>query len=575
MKPVQMKKGYDSSKEILRLIRSVNEHWLLSIRESNPAILEIFRDRDIKPYRDLLPWSGEFIGKTLTGAHTVYRLIRDDRLREYVTGLLDELIGYIDPDTGYLGCFPTHTGLTGLFTDHPEGPLYTWDAWNHYHCMMGLYLWALELDSPKYLGAVESVARGFLPRFYGDRPTLASIGYTEMNLAPIHIFALLHQTTGKTEYLDFALRILADLESEDAGNYFLDALRGVPFYRSTKPRWESMHIIMGIAELYGCTGDGRYLRAALGIFDSILSTDVHNTGGFSTNEMAVGNPYEDGAIELCCVVAFNALAATLYRYTGKARIANFLEYSLYNAVMGSFSPSGRWSTYNTPMDGIRIANTQQIVFQSRPGSPFLNCCSVNAARGLGMLSDWAFMEEEGRLVVNWYEAGRIETASGVALTVTGEYPALPQVHMEVKCTAPVKMDLRIPDWSETTVVRYGDNEYRPSPDSYLRLDIPAGAAEVHILFDFTPRVFTGDGEKTGKKSVAIGPLLFGCDIFSNPKIALDRLPPVSLRSLADTDPVIGPGRRVEYHLENGLILKDFYHLGESGCPYRTWLNVVP
>jgi len=39
------------------------DHWLLTAPGANPAMIEMFRDRDKLPRRDLLPWSGEFVGK--------------------------------------------------------------------------------------------------------------------------------------------------------------------------------------------------------------------------------------------------------------------------------------------------------------------------------------------------------------------------------------------------------------------------------------------------------------------------------------------------------------------------------
>lgn len=112
-----------------------------------------------------------------------------------------------------------------------------------------------------------------------------------------------------------------------------------------------MHVIMGFAEMYRATGDMDYLRACQQIVSSVLKTDIHNTGAFSTDEQAVGNPYQNGNIETCCVIAFDALAIALYELTGDSQIVDFLELAHYNACMGLWSPTGRWSTYNTPMNG--------------------------------------------------------------------------------------------------------------------------------------------------------------------------------------------------------------------------------
>ena len=74
--------------------------------------------------------------------------------------------------------------------------------------------------------------------------------YAEMNMAPLHIFALLYQRTHEQKYLDFALKITNDLTIPGAGDYIRCAQEGLEYYQGPKPRWESLHIIMGIAALY-------------------------------------------------------------------------------------------------------------------------------------------------------------------------------------------------------------------------------------------------------------------------------------------------------------------------------------
>src|SRR4030095_2559566 len=113
-----------------------------------------------------------------------------------------------------------------------------------------------------------------------------------------------------------------------------------------------------------------------------------------------------------------------------------LELSTLNSVMGLHSPTGRWATYNTPMDGVRKASAHEIVFQSRAGTPELNCCSVNAARGLGMVSDWALMRDKEGLVLNWYGPGsmatRLPSGEAVRLTQETDYPRSGRVRLAVE-----------------------------------------------------------------------------------------------------------------------------------------------
>ena len=545
-------------------------NWMLTIRDTNPAILEMFRDRDLPPYRDLLPWSGEFAGKHLVSAHALYRLTGHQALYESAIAFLDELIG-LQGEDGYLGCYREACRLTGAFSQDPSATGQTWDAWSHYHILYGLYLWYRETLDGRYWQAILRAADLFMRLFYNGK-RLVSIGNSEMNLAPLHIFAILYRETGDRKFLDFAMEIVQDLAHEEAGNYINHSIRGLEYYQCPKPRWESLHIVMGIAELYACTGEVKYLDVARHIFFSILKTDVHNTGAFSTDEQAIGHPFRNAAIETCCVIAYNALACQLLALTPEVRIADFLELSLYNAVMGAFSPSGRWSTYSTPMDGEKCANYHSIVFQSRPGSPDLNCCSVHAPRGIGMLGEWMLLEHEDVVMINFFENLEAEFASGLRIVVSGDYPVRNHVTIRIHSPGSQKIAIRMPHWSPRTKAALNGTDLATSPGTWLVLDRSWNGDAMDIEFDFAARFLDGDQAYKGMKSLYIGPILYGFDVSENPSFNMDALPGIPLSDVETASPRRKPDGRILLPLDCGITLKDFCHLGQSGCRYRTWLR---
>ena len=61
-------------------LASVSEQWLKVAPRANPALLEMFRDRDRRPLREMVMWAGEFAGKYLTGAVQVLRVTGDPSL---------------------------------------------------------------------------------------------------------------------------------------------------------------------------------------------------------------------------------------------------------------------------------------------------------------------------------------------------------------------------------------------------------------------------------------------------------------------------------------------------------------
>lgn len=555
-----------------KLADKIIHNWLLGLRESNPAILDMFRDRELLPYRDLLPWSGEFAGKYITGAYYIYQITRDELLFRYITGFIDEMLTYQD-DNGYLGCYRKDCQLTGAYSQNPQETGVTWDSWAHYHTMAGLLLWYKETGNETYLTAVKKIANLFLNSFYDGKHTLVCTGCSEMNLAVYHSFAVLYNLTGAQEYIYFARKIEEDLTNDEAGNYINLALEGCEYYQCPRPRWESMHVIMGIAQMYLATGEKRYLTAVTQIVHSILKTDVHNTGAFSTDERAIGNPYTNSNIETCCVIAYNALVCEVLLLTGELKLVDFLERSHFNAVMGYFSPSGRWSTYNTPMDGVKCANYHSIVFQSRSGSPDLNCCSVNAPRGVGNIAEWALLENHDSLCINHYEPFLSQTKDGLQISVTGDYPCsnTAVIHLFSGGTQR-KISLRIPEWSAHTRVVLGEKIYTPDAGTYLTLE-QIWNDDISVNLDFTPRIEAGEMDCAGKSSIFIGPILYAYDRTLNPDFSFEKPPIISISELSEAVPIRQRNGSILLSLKSGLTLTDFYHAGYSGCAYKTWLNI--
>jgi DUF1680 family protein len=559
------------------------EHWLLIAPQANPAMLEMFRDRDRLPRRDLVPWAGEFAGKYLTSAVLCYRLMPDERLRTQLDRFVDELIGVQDAD-GYLGPFPRHERLTGKTHD---GKHALWDVWGHYHCILGLLLWYQETGYRPALEACRRAADYLCARFLDTGTRVRDAGAEEMNMAISHGLALLYQETGEPRYLRLLREVEADWETPPAGDYVRTALAGSPFYRTPKPRWESLHDIQAILSLYEITGEERYRRAFEHIWRSIREGDRHNTGGFSSGEQATGNPYDPRAIETCCTVAWMALSVDMLRLTGDAQVADELELSTLNAALGAQSPSGRWWTYNTPMDGVRRASAHEIVFQAREGSPELNCCSVNGPRSLGMLSEWAVMQSAEGPVLNYYgpSAFTVALSSGQLLRLmqTTEYPIQGQVNLALDLEKPERFALRvrIPAWSkETRAWLNGRPLEGIAPGSYLRLEREWRKGDaLRLEMDMSMRIWRGEREAAGKASFYHGPLLLAYDRRFN-AMDPDDLPAIDLERLgAEFVPWRGgwpePWLLVRLPTKDGrgIILCDFATAGAAGTPYRTWLPV--
>ncbi len=574
------------------LVKGITDNWLLNIRETNPAILDMFKDADMAPQRHMLPWSGEFAGKHLTAAAQIYSMTRDERLKESLTAFVAEMLSYQKPN-GYMGPWPKEFELTGRapvmgycfdkeFIPHDSQ---TWDTWAHYHIMNGLIRWYEVSGQKNALEGALRIADCFLAKFFGkDGYRMWDNGDQDMNLAPYHIFVVLYRLTGEQKYLDFAREVEKDLEKPPAGDYIRCALADQEFYQMPKPRWESLHAVEGIAEMYWATGDENYKKAFEHIWWSILKTDVHNTGGFSSREQAVGNPYNNWQIETCCVIAYMATTVDMLRISGDSRVADAMEWQTYNAALGAFNPSGRWSTYNTPMEGYKRANYHDIGFQCRPGSPDLNCCSVNAPRAFGMLSDWAFMtDNDGGLVINYYgeSVSTLIMQRGETYTVvqnTG-YPYEPEIRIYIDgLVGKKKVSLRIPFWSQVNSLTVAGETMADVNPGYYVLDREwAIGDEIVLTLDFSLRYWQGEDDYFEKSSIFRGPMLLCFDPHYDEANAWEQLPAMDAKTLKITGWQPAPRGGALFSAVTGegkpVTFCDLFAAGTGGAPYTTWFEV--
>jgi DUF1680 family protein len=511
--------AYQMGGPLQKQMQGVIDNWLLLVPGKNPAMLDMFADRDKQPYRDLLPWSGEFVGKYMTASVQMMRLTGNKELQATVGKVVGRLVTLQDAD-GYLGPYSKTDRLTDKAICMLFGKAYgTWDAWGHYHIMTGLMLWYDQTRDAKALDCARKIGDKLCARFLGNGRHVADMGSPDQNQAVIHSLCRLYEETGTSRYLELAEQIVAEFAIPGAGDYLRTALAGKEFYATPKPRWESLHAIMGLAELYRITGKEDYRKSFEHIWWSIVKLDRHNNGGFSTGEQAVGNPYAAGAIETCCSIAWIAMSVEMLRTTGNPIVADEMELSTLNSVVGLHSHDGAWCTYDTPMDGTRVPSTTSIAFQKRPGSEQLNCCSVNAARGFGMISDWALMQEAApaALVLNWYGPSTISASvAGVPVTLRQEtdYPRQSRIelHVEPGKETQFALKLRIPHWSAATKCSVNGKAVAAQAGTYCTLDRRWKPGDrVTLDLDMRLRAWVGERECAGKVSLYRGPLLLAHD----------------------------------------------------------------
>lgn len=519
----------------------------------------------------MMAWYGEFAGKHLTGLALSYSAERSEALYEAGKKLADDLIDAQGED-GYLGRFYGDK----RYAQNDDN----WDVWANYHCIYGLYRWYKVSGEKKYLDAACKGLDCIANTFGREGDYYGSFGQ-EMNMAISHAFICLYSETGKIEYLLIAEHIVLD-NWQDYGDWLNNSESGKDFYRSSHPRWEALHTISTLGGLYESTGNIRYYNALEQIWESILSTDVHNDGGFSSGEGACGDPYSTGAVESCCTVAWMALSTEFLQISKRSDVADELELSYMNAMLGAVTDNGKYITYDTPMNGTKIPATTTLAFQYNGGSPDFSCCQANLARGVGQISDWAVLTDNDTVYLNYYGDSTIEatTPSGkkIVFDQTTEYPSDGKIRIEIKTeeTEPFYLALRIPGWSNSSSVKvngelkngvfagsyYSENrKWKDGDIIELSLDMGLHYQLGHNHYEGYTSIYTGPILLTLDEGYAAGEVKFGfesADIENSAFVKEDgRL--VAVRSYTSSGVPV--------------MLVDFAGAGRNGKYYASWLKI--
>ena len=549
------------------------QSWGLTAFEKNPGIVGHFLNAPHRlsapgdGERPLMPWYNEFAGKLLTGMAFSYQAIPSAELLQAGNELASAL-GAAQGADGYLGVFDERRRFGG------DGE--NWDLWGHYHSAYGLLCWH-KVTGGRDRGPFQT-ARRALDCVYNhfQNRSYDSAGNQTMNLAVSHGFALLYQETGERRFLEAALQIV-EREWPLSGNWKNHALEGGEFWQCPLPRWEALHAILALGTLYEITGKEEYFAALEANWKSIRKTDRHNTGGFSSGEQAQGTPFATGAIETCCTVAWMALTTEYLRLSKDSAAADELELSLYNGMLGALMPDGRTVAYNTPMCGDgRMSSQEEIGFQYNRFSPDFNCCQANALRGLAQISQWAALEGDDGIFLNFYGGCRmcLKTPGGQNLTLVQQtdYPAQGLVAITLALSSPEEFSLllRIPAWSRQTQVSVSGIPLEGiTAGAYLPLRRLWQSGDIiHLNLDMSPHIWKGAEGFSGMVSLFYGPLLL---------VSPCPHEPLNLAEVTKIQPAAAERNdgRLRFILptdDSPVVLYDFATGSHRGA-YTSWLSV--
>lgn len=503
MKYLNIKQNYTGLTERAVAFLTANQ---LSDREMWRRFVDQFR-RPIDGVNN--GWRGEYWGKMMRGAVLVYEYSRNAELLDILTETVRDMLSVIDEE-----------GRISSFTKETE--FHAWDLWCRKYVILGMEYF-LEICPDE---ALRSEIISFISR--AADYIIAHIGKEEgkihINKATKHWLGLnsssilepmvrLYNLTGEKKYFDFCAYIVESGGSEI--NVFELAYENTlkPYQYGVAKAYEMMSCFEGLLEFYYATGIEKYKTSVVNFAKAVLETEISVIGSSGcTHELfdhtkTRQTQFYDGIMqETCVTVTWMKFCSRLYMLTGESVFIDAIEKSFYNAYLGSLNEQMHISTdgyiherfekigmldkmvpvplpfdsYSPLIPGRRGRKVGG--FQILEDGRYYGCCVCIGAAGVGIFAKHAIIDNNGCVVVNFYEQGEneITTERGkISIKTETKYPADGKIKLAIASECDFCLKLRIPEWSQN-----GANKEK---DGYATHHIKVGQTVIELDLDMSIR----------------------------------------------------------------------------------------
>lgn len=505
-------------------------------------------------------WRCEFWGKIIRGAIYTYRATRDATLRKALDDTVDELIQAADK-TGCISSYPV------------DKQTQDWDIWGRKYVAVGLADYCLEVaPRPKVIEALRRHILALAAQVKASGKPLSEFGW-HSGLAANSIMGAVVQAarlSGDPKVLAFAKEIYHS-GCSTRGDIYDAALKGVPpQYIGNGKAYEMTSCFDSALELYRETGEQRCLKAAKAYWKAVRDTEIFVTGlggaKDTWGEYWYNGHYTQlrddvgGMGETCIAATWVKFCMQLLSVTGDSEIADELERTLYNGIVGAMTPDGSWWAHLNPYP-LAGKGWRQKAGDQLPGFGE-DCCLAQGPTGLALAPYVAVMTHQGGVTVNLYEAMQcqipLDGKGKCELTMAGDYSRQGKVKLEIKAPSrKFELRLRIPAWSgANTLVKVNGQAVKGVQAGYLRLErVWKNGDCVELHFDMSMRVL--DAFDASKRfALQRGPLVLAQD---------SRLGPVDEPFLPKGGKVVKAPKGIyfAYQFEDGTTVCDYASAGNQ------------
>lgn len=447
----------------------------------------------------------EFWGKYMHSAPYFWKYTGCEKLKENIERGVKDMISTQTPD-----------GYIGYYNDEKRMERCTWDVWGCKYTMLGLITWYDVSGDRRALDAAAKLC-DYLIRWFGDpkHTPLHATGWVSglASCSVLEPVVWLYERTKEPRYLEFAKYVLAesatdnpdgDPKLKNSGPELLESgAKGVPVAarsvydskgrHNRRKAYEMMSCYQGYLDYYEATGDEKVFRAALNSANDIITNEMNLAGSGGVREYWYYGqkkqhlPYTKNQ-ETCVTTTWMRLLEKLLALTGDPKYADEIERSFYNAFLGALRADGAYFSTYSPLAGYRSDGSNHCFM-------FTNCCNANGPRGFLVFLEALLRAKDDAAIVNFYNAAKLSielpaTKLRVDFDMYTLYPKEGNVKFwnRTKGEHEFSLKLRIPAWSEKTVVKVNDKtvEGPVVPGTYFDLRRTWKEGDrVEVVFDLS------------------------------------------------------------------------------------------
>lgn len=517
-------------------IRFIEDKQLMS-----PKLWEKF----VTQFRDTIPkaddadigWRGEYWGKMMRGACFTYSYTKNEKLYGILADTVKDMI-------------TTHGEHGRISSYSVEKEFSGWDLWSRKYVLLGMqYFLEICKEKELYERILESMCRQ--ADYIIDRIGSPDEGKLLITKCASHWkglsassilepFVRLYNITGYTRYRKFASYIVdcGGICTEPETSIFELAYEDKldPYQYPVTKAYEMMSCFEGLLEYYRVTKNEKWKTAVLNFAKRVRLSDITVIGCagcthelFDHSAVRQVNTHYNGVLqETCVTVTWMKFCFQLLSLTGDPVFADEIERSAYNALIGSIN-----FELDTRNGGLPFDSYSPLLFNTRlrgvggmrvmADGSFYGCCACIGSAGTGITGRCAVMLTENGVAVNLFEKGKINVKTPLGnplmLSVETDYPADGTVNIQLENSPEEEFTLlvRIPEWSEKTLVSFNGSSVSVTPGTYAEFKkVWKKGDYVTLKFDMRCKLINAIADPADKNSayhVALrrGPLVLARD----------------------------------------------------------------